>query len=655
VQENVVDSPRERGNNRAHAFARVSLRRFFKGPRAAERAAAASVLVPVSRVKEREFHYRWEYDLRASPQALWPLVADTNRFNRDAGVPFVEQLKSDDKGRRLRLSKFGVGVVWDEEPFEWIRPHRFGVVRRFRSSPVAEARITAELFEREGGGTRLVYQVHARPRGPLGRAVIPLQVGRISARKFASVFRRYDELALANERREGLDASRSNLDAGQAALISTLRRKLIDEGAPSTLVALLAETIEEGDELTLARIRPYALADAWGVARRDVLELCLHATRAGLLDLRWELLCPLCRGPQQSASALRDVRADQHCESCSIDFTVNFDRSVEVVFRPNAAVRRVAARAFCVGGPQVTPHVVVQQRLGAGERREISTKLEEGRHRLRTPTLAGGCFILVTSGGRDSLTLCTDGVAWPEDEPRVSPHATLTLENGTQDEQVFILERTAWGDQAATAAEVTALQLFRDLFATEALRPGDRINVGQMTVLFTDLRNSTRLYREIGDAVAFGAVMNHFDVLRAEIAREGGAIVKTLGDAVMAVFPRPAPALRAIMRAQAALALPPEGVRPFILKAGLHAGPCIAVTLDGRLDYFGSNVNIAARLEPLSNGTDCVITSDVRNDPEVLALLEDSASGLAAEPHEAQLKGFDNESFQLWRVMRKGD
>ena len=650
MTENVVDSPRERGNNSAHA-GRSRRRRFFKGARARSNGVSSSS-VKKSGVSEREFHYRWEYDLRASPQALWPFVADTNRFNRDAGVPFVEQLGPPDlKGRRrLRLSKLGLGVVWDEEPFEWIRPYRFGVIRRFRSGPVAEARITAELTEREGGGTRLVYQVWARARGPLGRAVIPLQVGRISARKFAQVFRRYDELALAGGRGEGLTTPRSKLDASASALLSTLKRRLIDEGSPSTLVSLLAETIEEGDELTLARIRPYALADAWGVARRDVLELCLRATRAGLLDLRWELLCPLCRGPQQSATTLRDVRADQHCESCRIDFTVNFDRSVEVVFRPNAAVRLVEARAFCVGGPQVTPHVVVQQTLAPGERREVSTELEEGRHRLRTQKLAGGRFIFAARDGRDLLTLRADAGGWPEDEPRVNARASLALENATEEEQVFVLERTAWGDQAATAAEVTARQLFRDLFATEALRPGDRINVGQMAVLFTDLRNSTRLYREIGDAVAFGAVMNHFDVLREAITREGGAIVKTLGDAIMAVFPRPAPALRAIMGAQAALASPPEGVRPFTLKAGLHAGPCIAVTLDGRLDYFGSNVNIAARLEPLSTGTDCVITSDVRNDPEVVRLLEDADANLAAEPHEAQLKGFDAENFQLWRV-----
>ena len=92
-----------------------------------------------------------------------------------------------------------------------------------------------------------------------------------------------------------------------------------------------------------------------------------------------------------------------------------------------------------------------------------------------------------------------------------------------------------------------------------------------------------------------------------------------------------------------------------MLKAGLHAGPCIAVTLNERLDYFGSNVNIAARLEPLSTGQDCVITSDVRRDPEVAELLEDPSGEYTAEPLETQLKGFDAECFELWRVMRKKD
>ncbi len=609
-------------------------------------------------VSDKEFHYRWEYDLRADPQALWPLVSDTNRFNRDAGLPDVARRRAElEPGgvarRRLRLSKFGVGVEWEEEPFEWVRPFRFGVVRRYKTGPIAEARVTAQLSEREGGGTHLVYDVTARPRGALGRAVIPLQVGRVSARRFAEVFRRYDALALAGGARDGDSLAASPLSAGESALLESLGRRLVEGGADAGAVTRLCETVERGDEMTLSRLRPYALADAWGASRRDVLELFLKATRAGLLDLRWELLCPLCRGAGQSAETLADVHTGQHCDSCMIDFEVDFDRSVEVVFRPNASVRRVEPRDFCIGGPQVTPHVVVQQLVPAGESRIVEPLLEEGRHRFRTHTRPEGETILVSHGGDAELTLRAGGVGADAEELRVSTRPTVRLVNDTSDEQLFVVERTAWGDQTASAAEVTALQLFRDLFASEALRPGDRINVGLMAILFTDLRDSTRLYREIGDAVAFGAVMNHFDVLREEISQEGGSIVKTLGDAVMAVFPRPAPALRAIIAAQGRLASPPEGVRPLTLKAGLHAGACIAVTLNGRLDYFGSNVNIAARLEPLSDGTDCVITSDVRRDPEVDALLEDHAAGFTAEPSEARLKGFDDDRFELWRVKRR--
>ena len=91
---------------------------------------------------------------------------------------------------------------------------------------------------------------------------------------------------------------------------------------------------------------------------------------------------------------------------------------------------------------------------------------------------------------------------------------SLQLKNETDAEQLLILERMEWSDQATTAAEVTALQMFRDLFAAEALRPGEQISVGTLTILFTDLRHSTQLYREIGDATAFGRVMSHFDVLK---------------------------------------------------------------------------------------------------------------------------------------------
>lgn len=597
----------------------------------------------------KEFHYRWEYDLKASPEELWPLVADTNRFNADAGVPAVEALGMAGNARRLRLTKFGVPVEWEEQPFEWIRPYRFGVVRRYTKGPVSEMRVEAELHERPEGGTKLIYQVWAQPRNLLGRAAIPVQVGILSKRSFEEIFRRYDE-ELKNGKPPLYQPTAVKFAQGGEARLKVLSERLIEQGASADIVKRLAEMVEQADDLTLARIRSHTLADYWGLPRRDVLEVCLWATRVGLLDLQWEMICPHCRGSAETSRSLTGIQSEVYCETCDVDFSINFDRAVELTFRPNPSVRAVEGLQFCVGGPQVTPHIIIQQRLAPGAKREVTLPLDTGRYRLRSSEVAGGQYLQASTEGSREATLKASDEGWMDEELCLSVMPKLLLENATAKEQYFVLERMAWSDQAATAAEVTALQVFRDLFANEALRPGEQISVGTLTVLFTDLRGSTQLYREIGDAPAFGCVMNHFDVLREAIAEEDGAMVKTIGDAVMAVFRRPAGALRAFLAAQEVLASPSEGKRPLLLKVGIHTGPCIAVTLNGRLDYFGCTVNLAARLEGLSSGGDVVISSAVHADPEVAELIYGEEAELSASRFEKMLKGFDEEQFELWRV-----
>lgn len=597
----------------------------------------------------KEFHYRWEYDLQASPEQLWPLVADTNRFNRDAGVPAVEALGLSGRARRLRLFKFGIPIEWEEQPFEWIRPYRFGVVRRYTKGPVSEMRVQAELKQRPEGGTKLIYEVWAQPRNPLGRIAIPVQIGLLSKRSFGEIFRRYDD-EIKNGTPLLYQPSPANFAQGGRARLKVLSERLIAQGAQALIVKRLEELIEQTDDITLSRIRSHALADYWEMPRRDVLEVCLWATRVGLLDLQWEMICPHCRGSAQTSRSLTGIKSEVYCETCEVDFSINFDRAVELTFSPNPSVRIVEGQQFCVGGPQVTPHIIIQQLLAPGAKRELSIPLEMGRYRLRSSELADGQYLQASAEGSPEATVRASDEGWTNEELQLTTMPKILLENATDKEQWFVLERMAWSDQAATAAEVTALQVFRDLFANEALRPGEQISVGTLTVLFTDLRGSTQLYREIGDAPAFGCVMNHFDVLRDAIAEEDGALVKTIGDAVMAVFRRPAGALRAILKAQQVLASPPEGMRPLMLKVGIHAGPCIAVTLNGRLDYFGCTVNMAARLEGLSSGGDVVISSAVHADPEVAEMIEGAEAELTAAQFEVMLKGFDEEQFELWRV-----
>jgi hypothetical protein len=302
----------------------------------------------------REFHYRWQWDLRASPEVLWPLVADTNRFNRDTGLPPIEQCGTGTNARRrLRFRKLGLVVAWEEEPFEWVRPHRFGVVRRYTQGPVAQMWALAELEALPTGGTRLVYQAWLIPRNLLGWLAIPIQVGQLSARSFERVFRQYDEQAARADLggQLALTPQPARFAGGGRQRLEALRQTLLAEGAAPDLLARLVEHLERADELSASRMRPYELADTWGVPRRQVLELCLLSTRVGLLEFEWDLLCPLCRGAKVRSPSLGGIVPQVHCDTCNIEFAVNFERAVELTFHPNPTIRPVQAGEYCVAGP----------------------------------------------------------------------------------------------------------------------------------------------------------------------------------------------------------------------------------------------------------------------------------------------------------------
>ena len=384
----------------------------------------------------------------------------------------------------------------------------------------------------------------------------------------------------------------------------------------------------------VVRIHPHELALELGVSRSRALRAMLVAAQAGLYDLMWDVNCPHCRGGNR-AKHLGDVRILNACLACNLEFEARFDREVEVTFVVSPSVRTLDLSDHCVGGPGKTPHVHVQRRIQPGQTLEMPAPLESGLYRLRSPLSGQNAELRVDASGAELVQADVTGQGISITQA-VRPGGTLQVHNQTSVEQTVSLDDPRFGLRAVTGAQVSALQAFRSRFVHEVLSPEQQLSVGAMTFLFTDLRSSTAMYEQVGDGQALRFVRRHFDILFRVVERNDGAIVKTVGDAVMAVFDDPGDAVRAAVQAVTEVSeLRNEGGQPLILRVGLHAGACLAVNLDGRLDYFGSTVNRAARVEHESHGNDIVCTAGVLSEASALLACE----GMEIQRFRATLRG----------------
>jgi class 3 adenylate cyclase len=128
-------------------------------------------------------------------------------------------------------------------------------------------------------------------------------------------------------------------------------------------------------------------------------------------------------------------------------------------------------------------------------------------------------------------------------------------------------------------------------------------------------------------------------VLHDIVAAESGAVVKTIGDAVMATFATPERAVAAALRMRDGMRKLNEtsGHEDLLLKIGIHEGPCLAVNLNDRQDYFGQTVNIASRVQNLAMSRAIFATEPVVENAQSAALLE--SAGLMPTPQHVELRG----------------
>ena len=434
---------------------------------------------------------------------------------------------------------------------------------------------------------------------------------------------------------------------------------VLKQTADPAVADAIRDLIENGEDHQLNRINVLDFSARSGLDEERVISGFLHASRLGLFELTWNVLCPGCGGVLDAHSTLKSLRHDDyHCGLCACGYEASVDEQVEVAFTVSPRVRRIAAhdpntlplweyykQVFWSSGvdfneesfAELSNEVVLDAlELPAGEKAVLSLQLPPQFIIVFEPVTHSAQFIDVQgepTKERQQLSMLYNKNPTPTG-------GTITMRPGplrlALDNQagVRVLPSVFIAAEALhhligkrkpflTAKRMLTNQTFRDVFKADNLNVDQRLKITSLTFLFTDLKGSTALYERVGDLAAFDLVRAHFQALLEIISSEKGAVVKTIGDAVMATFVRPEHAIVAGLRMRAAMDVlnAQRGTQDLVVKIGIHEGPCLAVMLNERQDYFGQTVNIAARVQSLSTSQEMHITGPVNDAPAVAAIL----------------------------------
>jgi class 3 adenylate cyclase len=456
------------------------------------------------------------------------------------------------------------------------------------------------------------------------------------------------------------------------ALFAVLR-----QSASAAVVSAIEALVEEAPDPALCRVNVLRFAAEHGLDEEAAIATFLHAARLGIFELSWNVVCPGCGGVLGEGATLKTVGHDDYvCALCASGYEPSLDQMVEVTFTINRRIRRIAAH-----DPQELPFVeyfrqifwasamdlpddldrVVESltldtlELPAHEKAQLSLQLPAEFLIIFEPVTHAAQFIDVKgepTRERQNLSVVFTGLkaATTTIEMRPGP-LRLSFENRTGERLLPGL----WiaGDELhhlldlrhpfLSAKRLLTNQIFRDLYGTDTLDAEQRLKITSLTFLFTDLKGSTALYERVGDLAAFDLVRAHFHVLHEIVAAETGAIVKTIGDAVMATFHSPDHAVAAALKMREAMQRlnDERGSEDLLLKIGIHEGPCLAVVLNDRQDFFGQTVNIASRVQGLATSQAICATGPVVENAQTTTLL--AARGLVPIAEQRELRGITDE------------
>ena len=541
---------------------------------------------------EAKKHVSFSWRLASSPESLWPFVSNTDRFNKaigQAAVAFTDELNP--TGGAIRTGEMrvmGMAMRWREYPFEWVKDQEHSVFRWYRSGPLSALWNRVRLVPLEGGGTELHHELWLTPRGMIGQVAAFVEGNKLG-QSFDRFYKHLDAVLVAGGHADPFEAGYAATPE-QRRTVSDVCARLHGEGFEPAIVEKLAMHLLSAPDTAIGTMRPYELADAWGVDRARLLDVMMHAAHEGLLEATWDVVCPRCMLAHESLRELAQVTRVGTCKACASSFERDLRESVELVFTPHASIRPLERATYCAGAPALRPHVLAQQVLDPGEERTITLNLPRGTYQIAGAVATVPAEVVSSAVGFETTVTASSDGERIEGRPSIvhAGKVTLILRNDSGVEETLRVEVPGARVDGVSASTAMTHPSFRDLFAGQLLAHGEHVRVSQLSFLFVELVGREALFGKLGDAAACAELTRLDEIVHEEARAHGGTVVPSSIELLVIAFPRTPHALGAALAIRKRI---DAASLAALVAIALHDGRCLALTRDGKAEFFGETLH----------------------------------------------------------------
>lgn len=506
----------------------------------------------------------YEWDLNAAPAALWPILSDTARLNEALGMPLyrIEETFDRESIRRRYgvVAEEGGQTRWEEPQFEWVENGWWRWRRFYDEGPFREMGGVLMLMPTKTGQTRVRYALSVDPNGALGKMLVTTGHLKLASKSFEKLTRQIDAFC-----RRPIGDFYSNLAARNSKIKAPKLPSPKDN--ETAILTQFAEWLAVAPRADRSDLRAKRLARCLGITVPEAIKACLTAVKSGDLAMRYSAICPACSYTAAEFETLKTIPVLLSCQRCGVGFRRDLSKGIEVVFSAQGPNEREIG--FCGSGPSRARTILVQQNLGAMERRDLEYFLPAGKYRVRSVDGPTSEIFDVERPSRFHIQVLANSITVAESE------SAFYIENRCKREYAVAIERCDFPDDALSAADLFAEQSFCALMSDHVLPDGDTASIG------------------------FGVMLAVGDLAQPLSSERDGAVVEEDDGYRGIVFTSIADALSSAERLAKAH---PDA------RFALDCGPMKVCTIRNRLRYIGT-VPDTARTMCLAGHRGVVLTS----------------------------------------------